>query len=143
MPSLTINIWTIFGAVMIVMLFVLQWFGRLPKADAVHDGITLLNSKGGNIVVLTLMSMWFFAHSVKLFYYTLDQVQRGTLQENNAFALMGLQFVTSSAFGGAFGALLKTMTATDTPAPVITPAPVTTPAEVKASETTKDSNNQG
>lgn len=104
-----LNIWTYVGMVIIFLLFLFQYVEKLPQIGSVRKFLELVGSRSGEIIILSLFTMWFFAHSMKLFYYTLDQVQRGTLQENNAYALMGLQFITSTAFGGAFGALLKTM----------------------------------
>lgn len=88
-------------------LFLLR---RLPSADSIQTLITMLNTKGGNILILSVMAMVFFRSFMHLVYVVLQQIQAQTLREDNAIALMGLQFVSTTAFGGALGALLKTMT---------------------------------
>ena len=90
--------------------FVLQWYGKLPHLQSIIDLITAANSRGGNILILSVASIYFFSHSIRLFYLLMDYSKDGKIGQDNAFALMGLQFATSTAFGGAFGALLKTMT---------------------------------
>jgi len=101
---------------------VMQWYDKLPSPHTIQDLFTVLNSRSGNIVMLAVASVYFFTQSLRLFYVLMDYSRDGKIGQDNAFALMALQFVTSTAFGGAFGALLKTMTGessksriTDTP----------------------------
>jgi hypothetical protein len=98
------------GGTLLTTLVAMQWLGKLPKADSIQSLLAALNSRGGNILILSAFSVYFFHHSIKLFYMLLDMVRQQQLTQDNAFALMGLQFVTSTAFGGFSGALLKTMT---------------------------------
>lgn len=98
------------GGLFVTYLLVGSWMKKLPSTSSIGEFITILNSRGGNILVLAVMSLYFFRQAMILFYAMLAQIQAGTLKENNALALMAVQFVTSSAFGGAMGALLKTMT---------------------------------
>lgn len=92
------------------ILAVMQWNNKLPAPAAFHEFCDVLNGRGGNILILAVLSMYFFIQSMRLFYNLMDLSKGGFIQQDNAFALMGLQFATASAFGGAFGALLKTMT---------------------------------
>jgi len=105
-----INRWDIYGSAALLVWFSLQLLGRMPKVKSVTDLVHAINSRGGNIVVLSASSVYFFSHSIRLFYFLLDMSKDGKIGQDNAFALMALQFVTSTAFGGSFGALLKTMT---------------------------------
>lgn len=99
-------------AFILVLWTLLQYAGKTPNLRSVKDLLISLDSKGGNIFILAVLSCFFFVHALRLFYHLLSAIMSKTLTSENAFALMGLQFVTSSAFGGAFGALLKTMSGT-------------------------------
>lgn len=119
------TIWTGFSDHFVVwapmMFFVslwvfMQWHGRLPSTDSIQEFITMLNSRGGNILVLTCLSMYFFKYAVYLFFHLLQLTREGKITPDNAFALMAVQFLTTTAFGGFSGALLKTMTG-ESPAP--------------------------
>lgn len=120
----------------VVTFVVLQWAKKLPSPAAVQEVLAALNSRGGNILILSAFSVYFFHDAISLFYNLLEQVKAGTLKPDNAYALMALQFVTTTAFGGFSGALLKTMTGesskarvTDSPAPSPAPAPPVAPVE--------------
>lgn len=92
------------------VFLVLLALRRLPTVASIQALATMLNTRGGNILVLVLFSWFFFVQAMRLMYQLVWMVQTHKLTADNAFAQVGLQFVTSSAFGGAFGALLKTMT---------------------------------
>lgn len=94
----------------LVVLFVLAWRKQLPSIGAIQDIVNVLNTKGGNILLLAIMAMIFFKSTLHLAYTILDQIEAKTLREDNAIALMALQFCTTSAFGGAMGAMLTMMT---------------------------------
>jgi hypothetical protein len=104
---------------LIVLLFIfatfvaLAYLRRLPEPWVIKHYFSALNDRGGNILVLVLMSAWFFSVSVRIFYYAFELLSKKQLDPDNAILLMAVQFVTSSAFGGSFGALLKTMTGSD------------------------------
>jgi hypothetical protein len=91
-------------------LFVLLYTKRMPSVEHMKEFATILNSKGGNIFVLMVMSLWFFILGMRFFYYSLGLIVQGKLTPDNAVLLMGVTFITGSAFGGFSGALLKTMT---------------------------------
>ena len=93
-----------------ILWVVMQWYGKLPSVDSVQKFVAVVNSRGGNIVILCVAGLYFFKYSMYLFMDLLSMVRNKTISEDNAFALMAIQFVTTSAFGGAMGALLKTMT---------------------------------
>src|ERR1017187_8225960 len=88
----------------------MQWHGKWPSVRAWGDFVAILNSRGGNILVLVLAAVYFFRYSMILFWELLRMVSNKTVTPDNAFAMMAIQFVTTGAFGGAMGALLKTMT---------------------------------
>lgn len=94
----------------IALLISLKLAEKMPSTQGWHDALASLNSRGGNILILSLFSVYFFHHAMTLFYHLLDMVQNNQLKPDNAFALMALQFASATAFGGFSGALLKTMT---------------------------------
>jgi hypothetical protein len=95
---------------------VMQWHGKLPSTQSIQEFTAVLNSRGGNILVLIIASLYFFRYSMYIFLHLLNMVKDKTITQDNAFALMAIQFITTSAFGGAMGALLKTMTGESTKA---------------------------
>lgn len=97
-------------AFFIITWAIMQWHNKLPPVESVQKFIAMVNSRGGNIVILAIGSVYFFKYSMYLFLHLLEMVKNNTITESNAFGLMAIQFVTTSAFGGAMGALLKTMT---------------------------------
>ena len=94
----------------LVTYLVLTWLEKLPPVSSVQALVAQANSRGGNIIVLGTLSMVFFHSSMKLFYNLMDRLQDGKITPDNAVALTAISFVSGTAFGGAFGALLKTMT---------------------------------
>jgi hypothetical protein len=126
--------WNVMYAVfLIIWLTFMLWYKLLPSINSFQTFADVINSRGGNIVLLSSMALYFFYHSIRIFYLLIDLSKpispegKAYIAQDNAFALMGLQFVTSSAFGGAFGALLKTMTGessksrgSDTPGTTVT-----------------------
>lgn len=68
--------------------------------------VSILNTKGGNILLLSFFSMAFFYSSMQMFYFGLNLIVDKKISPENAVLLMGIAFVTGSAFGGAFGALI-------------------------------------
>lgn len=89
---------------------IMQWNDKLPSTKSIQHFVSIINSRGGNIIILAASSVYFFKYSMYIFMDLLTMVKDKTISEDNAFALMAIQFVTTSAFGGSMGALLKTMT---------------------------------
>lgn len=96
--------------IFVLLWALMQWYEKLPSMQSIQDFVALVNSRGGNIVILAGGSIYFFKWSMFLFMKLLNMVKDGTIKQDNAFALMAIQFVTTAAFGGVAGALLKTMT---------------------------------
>ncbi len=95
-----------------LLVYWLQFNGRMPSVQGWHSFVDSLNSRGGNIFILVVLSIWLFKHSMNLFYYVMGKMNAASLGPQDAPTMMALQFVTGSA-GAAFGALLKTMTSQD------------------------------
>lgn len=95
--------------VVIVAYGILAKAKLLPSVDALQEFASMLNSKGGNILVLAGLSLLFFETAVHMTYWCLDRMNEGKLTVDNAVMMMGLTFITGSCFGGAFSSMLKVM----------------------------------
>ena len=123
--------YVIAGVLILYALFL--YLGKLPPMESIQRLATMLDTKGGNIIVLVALALYFF-HSANVFYYSvLDKIHDGTIASDNGIALNGLTFATG-AFSGIIGALLKVMSGTEAPAP---PGTSTTVNKVTTSATTE------
>lgn len=98
------------GMFFFIAWMIMQWNDKLPSTKSIQHFVSIINSRGGNIIILAASSVYFFKYSMYIFMDLLSMVKDKTISEDNAFALMAIQFVTTSAFGASMGALLKTMT---------------------------------
>jgi hypothetical protein len=89
--------------------FALTWFNRGPSIDSLAKFVAIITSRGGQILLLSLGAAWTFHVGIGLFYHLIQLSTEGKIDEKSAIVLMSIQFVTCSAFGGCFGALLKTL----------------------------------
>lgn len=101
--------WIIVGVFLAVFILLLLK-NKLPSVDGLKEVVDILNSRGGNILILAYASIYFFNKAFASMQLMMQMVAAGTLKPDNVFAHTTSQFLTSVAFGGAFGALLKTMT---------------------------------
>jgi hypothetical protein len=104
-----------FGGVAFILLLLI-FSDRIPSINIIRQFVEIINTRGGNILLLAFFS-WIFFRSAMLFIYhilALAQVDGNTVDKSQAVVTAGLGFVTGSAFGGAWGALLKTMSPTVT-----------------------------
>jgi len=104
------TMWTLSVELLLFVVLVMQWRGKLPPIASVAKLADVLNTKGGNILLLWMTSMIFFAATMRFTYWVLGKVENGKLDVSNAFALAGFTFISGNAFGGAFSSMLKTMT---------------------------------
>lgn len=103
--------WTrlaLWGTVTAMLVVLLVW-DKFPTMRNFKDFLDALNSSGGHIVILASFSLYFFNAAMQLFYNTLN-LPEDFVTKNQALIAQGYQFVTGMAFGGAWAALLKTMT---------------------------------
>lgn len=101
----------------VFLAFMFMWYkGKLPTTGELQDLTTILNSRGGNILILAIASVYFFHRAEIMYYAVVEMIKAGTIGADNGIALNGLTFDTG-AFGSAFGALLKTMSP-DAPSPL-------------------------
>lgn len=91
-----------------VVVAILSLANKLPTTPQLQDVMTILNSRGGNILVLAMLTVYFFYRAEHMYYVVLAQIQASSITADNGIALNGLSFDTGVA-SAAFGALLKTM----------------------------------
>jgi hypothetical protein len=112
--------WTstgIFGMLLVLLVYLVLVFTKnAPPIDSIRHFADIMADRGGVILILTVMSLFFFEQSMRLFYVVIDLVSTKQLESQNAIALMAIQFASNSAFGMSFGALLTTMKANAPPA---------------------------
>ena|ERR1700690_3515576 len=106
------------GITLVVLIYSLfLYLGRLPSMESLQKFVTILDTKGGNILVLVLLALYFFHDATVMYYVLIDKIKDGTIATDNGIALNGLMFATG-AFSGVSGALLKVMSGADPkPAP--------------------------
>jgi fumarate reductase subunit D len=121
-------------AVVVILYCLFLYLGKLPSMESVQRLATLLDTKGGNIIVLTSLALYFFHDATVMYYVVIDKIKDGTITADNGIALNGLMFATG-AFSGVSGALLKVMSGADpakgvttTTATTVTASTETTPA---------------
>jgi len=98
---------------LLVLVPVLMWKGKMPSIHSIGQLAQILNSRGGNIVLLGSFTMFFFIAAARYIYFTIGLLQPGLVMTNETIRQMGMTFFTSTAFSSFAGALLKTMTGED------------------------------
>lgn len=97
----------------IVGLFILLWFDKMPSVESFTRLLEALNTRGGNILLLLAGTIIGAASSLRLFYYIIQLCVDGKLQQDNVYGIMSLTFITGTITGNFMGALLKTMTGSE------------------------------
>lgn len=86
------------------------WKDKFPSIEGFKGFVELINTKGGNILVLLFFSLLGCFASIRMLYYLIQLSVDGKLQQDNSFALLAISFVTNTLTGAFIGAMLKTMT---------------------------------
>ena len=105
----------VFIGLFVALLAVMQWFNKLPSIKTISDLSATLNSRGGNILVLGSMAVFFFMIAVRFTYYVMSLSINGKLDASDSIAMAAFTWITGSAFGGAFTSMVKAMTGEDPP----------------------------
>lgn len=135
----------------LLVVVLLGAFKLWPSIDTLNALANLMNTKGGNILLLGFLSIFFFLIGIRFIYWTLERMIENKLTVDNAMIMLGVNFVTGTAFGGAFSSMLKTMTGESAPSMPGTKETTTStitsvktePATPVASTTTTTSTTQG
>jgi uncharacterized membrane protein len=97
-------------AAIAITLLAIRMLNRMPSTASIQDAVSVLNTRGGQILVLSVMSMTFFFSTLLVIVLILSGIKSGTLREDNSIALLAIQFCTTGAFGGTMGAMLTLLT---------------------------------
>lgn len=112
-------------ALFIGVYLLLVFRNRMPSMGVFKEFVDAINTAGGHIVLLAIFSFYFFRTAMRFFFHVLglpDEV----VTKQNAVIMTGIAFLTGTAFGGAWGALIKTMSggkANGVTPPVVDAAP--------------------
>ena len=114
-PPRTGEEWFTFGwphalllGLLAVIYLLLVFSNKLPSMASFKDFADTINSAGGHIIILTMFSAWFFVAAMRLIFHVMNLPDE-QITKHDAIIMAGVGFVTGTAFGGAWGALLKTM----------------------------------
>ncbi len=120
--------YAILGVVLAVYLL-LVFKNKLPTMASFKDFADTINSAGGHIIILSIFSGWFFISAMRFFFHSLSLPDE-VITKHDALVMNAVSFLTGSAFGGAWGALIKTMSGgkANGTAPVSTPSQPQSPA---------------
>lgn len=100
--------------ILLIVIAVFLWFDRLPSLTSIHGLAEIANTKGGIILLLYAMSLMFFFVGIRFGYWVISGSHEGKITVENGLVMAMFGFLTGSAFGGAFSAMLKTMTGDST-----------------------------
>lgn len=99
------------GTLIIFFTFVcMQWYKKLPSGQDMQELASVVNSRGGNILVLAFFSIGFFIAALKFTYWIIGRASNGEITVENSVAMAAFTWMTGSAFGGAFTSMVKAMT---------------------------------
>ena len=98
-----------FLSAVLLTYVVLAVCDKLPSMSSFKDFADVINSAGGNILLLAIFSAWSIQIAMRLFYHLLA-LPTETITKNEAIATAGMQFVTGVLCGTFLGALIKTLT---------------------------------
>lgn len=103
--------WPEYAFIVLVLLLwaFMAYRNKLPNMQAFKDFADVINSAGGNILLLTGFTAWSLSISMRFFYYLLA-LPDDRLSKSDAIVTAGITFVTGSVFGLFAGALIKTLT---------------------------------
>ena len=98
-------------SVLLLVALLLVFKNKIPSVSVIREFVEIANTRGGGIILLSFFTWIFFRSAMLFIYHILSMAnQTGTtVDKAQAVVTAGLGFVTGSSFGGAFGALLKTM----------------------------------
>lgn len=98
----------------------LLWFKKLPSTEGWREFLHSLDSKGGNVLILVLFSLYSATQSIKLLWHLIYLVQKGQLKGDEGVTQVAVAFVTTNLASGFIGALIKTLTGSNELEPTVT-----------------------
>lgn len=109
--ALALPLQSIFTRVVWVVIFgVIAYYGAKSgwfKFESVERFAKVLDTTGGKILILVILTMVFFSSAIGYGYYVMEALEQKTLTPDNALVNLLIQFVTGTAFGSSLGALIS------------------------------------
>jgi hypothetical protein len=96
-------------AAVLATYLLLSFTNKLPSMQAFKDFADVINSAGGNIILLSLFTAWSIKIAMQFFYHILALTSE-TISKQDAIVTTGIAFVTGTLVGTFAGALIKTLT---------------------------------
>lgn len=102
--------WQQYAIIGVLMLcyMVLAFRNKLPPMSAFKDFLDSVNSSGGHIFMLLILTVWSIRIAMQFFYHLLN-MPASEFDKDNALITAGITFVQGTLAGTFIGALLKTM----------------------------------
>lgn len=94
---------------MFLALFLLCWYNKLPRVEALRQFVELFNTKGGNILLLFAGTCFSIFLTVNWLYWLIDLAARKAITPDNVYAVSGIGFLTGTMTGGFMSTLFKSM----------------------------------
>src|ERR1039458_3059201 len=99
----------------IVAVLVLALYGKLRTVASFVTFCNAINTRGGNIVLLSFMVFLLVTMSMKYVYFLVGLEITGSLTKESALAMNGFTFITGGVTGLILGAFLKALSPQDMP----------------------------
>lgn len=96
-------------AALLSSYLVLSFANRLPSMHAFKDFADTIDSAGGNIILLTLLTVWSIKIAMQFFYHLLA-LPADQFDKANSIITAGITYVQGGLSGVFIGALVKTLT---------------------------------
>jgi hypothetical protein len=93
---------------LILSYLVLSFAGRLPSMSSFKEFADIINSAGGNILLLTLLTVWSIKIAMQFFYHLLG-MDPAQFDKASSIVTAGITFVQGGLSGMFIGALIKTL----------------------------------
>lgn len=111
-----LDFWMV-GLALIMMYGGFSFLKLWPNIDSLTRLVDMINTKGGNIIILMWLSVYFYHDTMAAYWSVVELIKSGTIASDNGIALNALTF-SSTAFGAVSGALLKVMSGEESKPPV-------------------------
>src|SRR6266478_4887379 len=103
--------WPQYSLIAAIMLsyLVLSFANRLPSMSSFKEFADIINSSGGNIILLVLLTVWSIKIAMQFFYHLLA-MPVDEFDKASSFITAGITYVQGGLSGMFIGALIKTLT---------------------------------
>lgn len=95
-------------ASLLVCYMILSFRDKLPPMSAFKEFLDSVNSSGGHIFILLILTVWSIRIAMQFFYHLMG-LEQTVIAKDSAITTAGITFVQGTLAGTFIGALLKTM----------------------------------